>query len=886
MDESHLNWPEDALILTVNNRLSLELHRAYDRRQAATGLKAWPTPNILPWSAWMLQAYESLLDSGFTQRVLLNPHQERLLWEQVVRSTKTARDLLRPNAAARTAQQAWQRVQDWQLSIEDLSNEASEETLIYLQWQQAFDARCERDRLISSTALLPLLTQAIQQGLWAVPSHMRWTGFDDFSPAQQALLDALQMAGSDVAPLDQSEASQGQVQRFALADSDEEIRRAAHWAKNHIAAHPDAQVAVVSPKLENLKPRIEHLFSQIISPHRLLPGQSGPAGFNVSLGQPLSGFPLVAHLLKALRLCLNTPQQLSDIGLLLRSPFIGGHADEWDKRAQLDFELRNDGLPHITRARLLSRANSFDVSSNAHAPLLIALLQQLQEDIDKLPTEATPNAWAGHLLKLFETFGWPGNRSPDSHEFQQAERLRRVVSEFATLSRVQPHMRFAEALKRFTQLCDDTVFQAQAETTQIQVLGMLEAAGMHFDAIWLMGMDDRAWPPSPSPNPLLPARLQRERNMPHASSQRELTFARHLTHQLLGAAPTINISHAKLDGDQEQRPSPLISELPLIQLAEQTLVDTLIEKARITGQTEQLEQAPYCPPAEPPQGGSHLLSAQAACPFKAVGRYRLKASPLPEPSHAPDAGLLGSLLHELMQRIWQQIGNSEKLQALHKQGFSALVEPLAEATLRDFGRRRPDVFTDAFIRLEKARLSELVCDWLDVEQQRDHAFTIQQLEERHQIDVNGLPLKVQADRIDQLDDGRVLIIDYKTAEKAEPNGWLDQRPTDLQLPLYCIETEQPAAALIARLNVRSMAFRGLAESDNLVPGIKAFAGSDETLENWPQLLDHWRTAINQLAEEIQQGIADVAPQDEKACLYCELSPLCRISSATVIGGEA
>jgi len=72
-------------------------------------------------------------------------------------------------------------------------------------------------------------------------------------------------------------------------------------------------------------------------------------------------------------------------------------------------------------------------------------------------------------------------------------------------------------------------------------------------------------------------------------------------------------------------------------------------------------------------------------------------------------------------------------------------------------------------------------------------------------------------------------------------------------------------------------FKGSAQDDNIAPGIHAFTG-DEQIGNWQQLLEHWRTALLDLAGEIRAGRADVEPQDEKSCAYCELGPLCRISS--------
>lgn len=874
MPANSANLEDGTLLLTVNNRLARELHRRYDRQQAAAGKRVWPTPDITPWSAWLRRGYEELLDSGFTRRVLLNSHQEHLVWEQIVRS---GRQLLRPAAAARTAGQAWQLVHEWRLNEQQLESHGSDETLVYLGWQRAFDQRCRRQQLLSNAELPGLLLDALRGRRLELPGHIKLAGFDSLTPRQQQLFDELRAQGCQVetdAPEGRSEA-----QRLEAADPENEIRLAASWARRFTAEHGDATVAIVSPKLEQQRDRLQRILSEVISPHSLLPGNTAAAGFNLSLGQPLADFPLVAHLLDALRLALNTPLELGEISALLRSPFIGGHAAEWDRRAQLDFRLREEGLPHITRARLITRAQSHDNLGNAHAPALIERLLRFSELIDRLPGEDTPNAWAGHLLTLIECLGWPGDQVLDSHEYQQAERLRRAISEFSTLSRVQTRMRLPEVLRRLTQLCEETVFQAEAQDARIQVLGALEAAGMQFDAVWLLGMDDQTWPPSPAPNPLLPARLQRELGMPHASADRELAFARHLTGQLLACAPQLVVSHALKDGDREQRPSPLTAALPVTdtQGLGIALDNELHEAALRSGDCDDLPAPGAVPPQGSPGGGSWLLSDQSACPFRAVGRHRLKARPLPEPSSAPSPALLGAMVHDLLKRVWDELQTAQHLRSLDDDALLALVEPHARGTLADLGRQRPDVFNGHFIELEVHRLCELLLDWLNLEKHRALPFRVLHLEEKQPAEINGLSLRLQADRVDQLDDGRLVIIDYKTGEKADARGWLDPRPTDLQVPLYCIQAEQPAAALIARIHSRGSAFRGSAQDDSIAPGIDAFEGDGE-IADWNQLLQHWRTALQQLSVEIQNGRADVAPQDEKACAYCELGPLCRIGS--------
>ena len=109
----------------------------------------------------------------------------------------------------------------------------------------------------------------------------------------------------------------------------------------------------------------------------------------------------------------------------------------------------------------------------------------------------------------------------------------------------------------------ETVFQPQSSIKPVQILGILEAAGMSFDAVWLLGMDDKNWPPAPRPNPLLPAGLQRELGMPQASAEHELAFATGLMQGLERSAGTLIASYAQADADQPLLPSPLIAAWPV-----------------------------------------------------------------------------------------------------------------------------------------------------------------------------------------------------------------------------------------------------------------------------------------------------------------------------------
>jgi len=98
------------------------------------------------------------------------------------------------------------------------------------------------------------------------------------------------------------------------------------------------------------------------------------------------------------------------------------------------------------------------------------------------------------------------------------------------------------------------------EGAPVQVMGMLEAAGLRFDHLWIMGLHDEALPAPANPNPFLPTSLQRQHKLPHSSAERELEFANKLAERLLASAPDVVLSYPEREGDRTLSPSPLVAD--------------------------------------------------------------------------------------------------------------------------------------------------------------------------------------------------------------------------------------------------------------------------------------------------------------------------------------
>jgi len=196
-----------------------------------------------------------------------------------------------------------------------------------------------------------------------------------------------------------------------------------------------------------------------------------------------------------------------------------------------------------------------------------------------------------------------------------------------------------------------------------------------------MGMSDAAWPPGPRAAAFIPARLQREYALPHASAAIELKFARRLTERLLASAPQTVVSSPASEADGELRPSPLISHLPPIQAppsaGTRAYRNQLQAEHGRAAETYLDVRGPALQADAQVRGGAHLLGSQSACPFQAFGTYRLHAERLEEPALGPDALERGSLMHAVLHGVWSELKDHATLAALGGDARRGLVSRCA-----------------------------------------------------------------------------------------------------------------------------------------------------------------------------------------------------------------
>ncbi len=872
-------------VLTVNSRLALHLHKDYEVWQRQQGNSSWATPEVIPWGAWLQQLWqEAEFLQGGNLPIMLATEQSQAVWEAVIQSS--GETLLNIPATARSAMQAWRLLQQWNLAPEILASEDSLDSAAFYRWAKEFCRRCQKHNWLDEVSLPAWLCETLRAGELQSPAHVLLFGFDELTPQHQSVIDVLQTQGTIVELVEARSSETTVVSLQPCADSQTEIRQVALWLRYLLEQGVEAPIGVVVPDLSGLRGDIERIFDEVMLPAAVLNlNQKPQRPYNISLGQPMAQLPVI-HAALSLLDVLRGPTALANWSRLLLSPFIGAADLELSQRALVDAALRRHGEATLSLKQVLYHADKNDCE------LLTALLQRLQQNVDNFPRRQSPDAWVNSFQLLLQQAGWPGDRSLDSSTFQAIQAWKKMLSRFASLSQVSANLTFSQALKQLRQLAKNTLFQAQSKNEPVQVLGVLEAAGVQFSHCWLMGLHDGVWPPATSPNPFLPIDLQRRYNMPHASAERELAYAEQVSLRLFAAAPEVIVSYPQREGDSDLRPSPLIAEKPLLQKTawldevQPRFRDQIFHSSQLEGYADW--QAPELTKGTSVRGGTSIFKDQAACPFRAFGRHRLRAEGLDEPELGLNAAERGNLVHALMERLWSELHDLHTLNQLDDSSLQQLVEKVVTELIAAEACRYPQVFTERFAALEQARLIKLALAWLELERQRA-PFEVTAVEQQRQVSLAGLEMQVKADRIDRLESGGEMIIDYKTG-KASVNDWFGARPNEPQLPLYAVTSDQDVTALaFATLRTGDVALKGVSRDKGIAKGIKPGE------VDWYVQQRLWSDELNRLGENFRQGQAEVDPKDafsqsSKACMYCDLGPLCRInelngSSLDDLGGD-
>lgn len=880
---------ERLTVLTPNLRLAQALVSDVDALQVAARLSHWEAPDVIAFAPFLRRCYDEALygPAGATLPALLSEPAALLLWEESIRTSRWRDSLLSVPAAAALAAEAWTLAHAWRIDGALRAEPGSEDAEAFAHWADSFTRRTDRDGITDSARLPPRVAGLIAQSAIGRPDTIVTYAFDRMTPQQADFLDACRRAGIEVLRCD-APCFTGSVKRAELESPRDELEHAARWARARLEAAGSGRaprIGIVVPELAKRRREASRIFSRVLGPANPLPGQAASPLFNLSLGEPLSAYPLVDAALALIELS-SGPVEFDRASRLLRSPFIDGAEAEHSQRARLDAALRRLAPASLSLARLCMLVSQ---ETRRHgAPPCTRLAASLDRLLERSRETARAPAceWARRFTRVLDAAGFPGERALDSSEYQTLGKWREVLAELAALGPVAGEWSGTEARARLRAICGDTVFQPKSGGAPVQVLGLLESAGLAFDHLWVSGLTESAWPIAARPHPLIAPSLQRRAGIPQASPEEAFKVDQAMTRAWRGAAPEVVFSSARADGDRELLASPLIADIAKadpddIGIARYAQRRELLfragrEKGAMTTRQDDLGPAMGGAAA---QGGTRILVDQAACPFRAFAHFRLDARALEHPESGLAPMERGTLLHAMMAKLWETLQDSATLKRTDDAALAVLIDEAAAHAVELVHLERPGRLEGRFAELERERLARLAREWLEIERERP-PFAVAMREESLELSAGNLRIHGRIDRVDRLEGGGLAVIDYKTG-RVSVGGWMGERPDDAQLPLYALAAGEGdvRAVAFARLRSGDLGFSGLAREAGTLPGVQSidrYRGAG-AVASWEQLLEQWRREVDRLGENFASGDARVDPKALlSTCRWCDLKPLCRV----------
>lgn len=337
----------------------------------------------------------------------------------------------------------------------------------------------------------------------------------------------------------------------------------------------------------------------------------------------------------------------------------------------------------------------------------------------------------------------------------------------------------------------------------IMIWGTLEARVQGADLVILGGLNDGTWPAQPPPDPWLNRAMRKEAGL--LLPERRIGLSAH-DYQQAVAAKRVILSRSKRGAEAETVPSRWLNRLVNLMagLPERNGPDAL-DRMKKRGEgwlslAAAFDRADDIPPARRPAPRPPVearpkrlsvteIKTLIRDPYAIYARHVLKLNPLDPLRPEPDPRLRGVVLHEILEIYLRRGGGGREV--LMSIADAVIAEKVAWPLARTIWLSRIAKAADAFLEFSASTGGTPVL-----------------MEEKGAVQLPGLDFTLtgKPDRIDRLEDGRLLLIDYKTGEPPTPK---QQLHFDKQLLLLAAMAEEGAFKDLDAEEVARVVYVGL-----------------------------------------------------------------------------
>lgn len=850
--------PKDSLIVTASRRQARFLREQYQEQQIEQGKTAWESLNIMPWASFIEKCW-SLIQQTTNKKLpsRLSKEQSQYLWQKIVLNSKYTDTLLNAQQTVKQSFDAWRMMCQWQINdFSFVHGDADQEA--FAEWYFEYKKQLEKNHWLDSYQVANLVAEKIeknQKAIGLLPEKLAFYGFKQITPQQSAIIDIVSRNRECIRLTPEKRNVSKKI--YSTETQEQEFISAIRWAVRKLQQKSEKSIAILVPDLEQQSAKLQRIIQKELYPQEFVKGEQANYWHDISISDSLDKQPMIEVVLTWLKF-FGSSLAKNELRSLLLTPYLYSSEEDYWQATQLELDIRksNKGFYSIQALEDLLFKREIKLS----------WFETLKTNVDLSSENSSFVSFIKKLLISLEELHFNGIQALSSHEFQLQKQFLEKTKESARLSKVAAAaLSWSSALKVLKNYLSEQSFHQETPSAPIKVMGMLEALEIEYDAIWFVSATDKILPLKASLNPFLSKALQLKHSLPGSSHSRELEYAQTVLDSLL-VREEINFSYATHEGEQEQLLSPLLkllSEQVGVQSVEldSELPDFVNQWPVSQLEAYQDEQGLELISDGYAAGGTGLLKAQAASPFDAYLRYRLGLYPFEQDDLGISFMERGNLFHKIMQVLWQHLKTQKALLAYSDDELIKLVDRTITTILNIESKHLYLLNQRGFFESEKARLQKLVMEALEFDKARV-AFEVIATEAKRQIEVGGLKLNITIDRIDQLEDGSLIIIDYKTGVPRlidlmnEPIG-------EPQLLLYAIsehkETSPVAGILFYQAHLKVSKYTGFTEDSEMIAGVKALKdlANNPYADDFETAIEQWRKMLNEIAKSFKRGDAQL-----------------------------
>ena len=854
--------------------MARQLVHRYRLQQIEDSQKSWQPLEVQSLNSWLNRSWQNLWEDRCLAGSWLRLH----LWHEIVRNNPLPADLPLDLALCQTLDQTFAVLIRHRLDPTEAQYPSP-----LVSWRrhvcgEFISALRDLNRL--HPAELPVkIAEALDSGRLSLPKRLILAAFEAVAPMEEKFFRVLsQKTAVEVFPL--PKAKPANVHAVTLPDMRQEILYFGQYLLHSSQELRPGAIGVVVPNLElyasALRRTLNTLLGQAASPQE--------ETFNITLGTPLLGHPLVQAALIPLRLLGDEEKRHVLMGLIL-SPYYGAWAGYRRQLARLDRYWR-EMVPEADLDSLYHKAHSREPNL---IPYLSPGVTNLQELLLPFQGQASLSAegWKGLLHELWKSVQFPVLADEaDRVAFNHLESaLTRLVADLGSWT-----MDSRTFLAWFRQALSVEIFQvAGSEHAGVQVMGLIESRGLAFQQLFLLGMTSTALPQPVRPFPFLD--LEERRQILGGTLRSQYEFAHTAFQNLLASAPEIILTRPEEIEGEPLAPTPFWQgpwqsstvDFWTIPDAAWARADWL--RSAWKGLTESPPEETAMdrltsPPPFPESLSVSSLAVAFQCPFRFLIQELLKLKPLAEPVGGLRPEDRGLSIHQVLACITRKLRSRQQETNLEwnlvlpsvQECVDAVHEKMAAIPAWQVERRRwlGKDFGLLKLWLQK-ELNHLQAGWRWLTEEIPFEG----------LAVDGWPTRLNGriDRVDLHPELGLLCWDYKSGSSpnfSEVFSYLSHP----QLPAYLLAIIQglvkiPGHSQLHKYPLQAGYISLKSEKDLKLDLLGADAGQ------WRDLLTAWEKRLAELGHQLQQGLFQAEPvpdaqprEQERLCSYCGLLTIC------------